>query len=541
MERVWKYVEDIKSGKISSCQAVKNSISRFEKDLKRDDIYFDEKEVKKVLIFIESLQHGFGEYKGTQFTLENWQVFIIANIFGWYWVENNTRRFKESFVQVARGNGKTPLMAALAMYVMVSQMEYNAEIHVVANSKGQSKDTIFRHLKHFRDYLDPKKKIIRPYHDSFIVNKTQTYLQVMTADASTKAGFATDFAVMDEVYALRDQELIELFRSSAAKKLNSHITYITTAGSNTNNPAFEMYQTGMKILDGTLEDDSLFTIIYELDEEDDLIPENFIKANPNLGITVKEETLKDAIVKAKNMPSKEGHIRVYSFNQWMNTKDVWLNERIIQQMFDKDLKIEDFYGQTCWIGIDLAHVRDTTAVVALFEGLDGMLYAFPKLFIPYDTVHDRVDKSKWIDWQRRKMVEITPGGSMDFDYVANYVEKLQRNIYINTIHYDRYGFDTLLKKFEEKNLVLEKVQQSKIGLTTPTKELEKKILDNKIKIQNNSLVKEHFRNTYLDWGVNAMVKPEKISKTISNDGVIALLLSFNAFLHEPKYEGPLFF
>lgn len=194
-----KYNSDVLSGKIVAGENIKLACQRFERDLQRTDLVFKEEIVDNAITFISTLKHFTGKHSGQPFILEDWQQWIVANIVGWYWKQDNTRRFTSSYIEVSRKNGKTALAAALCLYFLIADGEDGAEVDLAANSKEQAK-IAFNFCSNFARQLDSKAKYLRAYRDRVLFDMTNSSLRVFAADDSKLDGFNASFGLVDKIF-----------------------------------------------------------------------------------------------------------------------------------------------------------------------------------------------------------------------------------------------------------------------------------------------------------------------------------------------------
>jgi phage terminase large subunit-like protein len=284
--------------------------------------FFDKYEFKpekcdRVINFINKLKHYLGAYNGKPFKLLPYQEWIIYSIFGFYNGEKRVTNYV--YFEVARKNGKTALMAAICLYMLVADGENGAEVELVANSAKQAK-IAFTMASNFLRSVDPKNKYFKRYRDSIKFDSKDALLQVLAADASGNDGYNAYCFVLDEAHEQKDGRLWDVMVSSQGMRQNPLGIISTTAGFNKFGFCYGYRETCLNILNGSCEDDTQFAAIYTLDEGDDWTDEkNWIKANPSLGATVQVAFLQTQVTKAKNSPSSEVGIKTKNFNVWCDT------------------------------------------------------------------------------------------------------------------------------------------------------------------------------------------------------------------------------
>lgn len=535
MKGYYHYVEDVLNGKIVVGELIKLACQRFKDDLQREDIYFNESVVDKAINFIGTLKHFMGKSSGKHFKLENWQQFIIANIVGWYWKDNDTRRFTSSYIEVSRKNGKTALAAALCLYYLIADGEDGAEVDLAANSKEQAK-IAFEFCSSFSKQLDPKGKYLKPYRDNVQFALNNSKLKVFAADDSKLDGFNASFGLIDEYHAAKNSKVRDVIKSSMGMRNNPHLCTITTAGFDKTLPCYKLRSTSIEILNKLKTDDSMFIAIYSLDDKDDWTDkDNWVKCTPNLNVTVTSKYIKEQVQSAINNPSEEVGVKTKTLNLWCDVADVWLPESYIVKA-SKDIHLEDFRDCKCYIGVDLSATSDLTAVSYLIEK-DNIYYFKTDYYLPESALVDKPDRETYKLWKQQGLITITAGNVTDYDYITNDIVAASNILNIQKIGYDKWNATQWAIHATEIGLPLEEYPQTMGNFNRPTKELERLILSGNTVIDNNEITRWCFRNVELKSDYNGNVKPNKGIKSKKIDGVIAIIQALGMYLTVPHYSN----
>ncbi len=295
----FQYADDVLSGKQIACLYVQQACRRFMDDLQRKDLYFKPNKVNKVVEFIADLQHGAGEHENKYFILEPWQHFIIMNLYGFYWKKSGKRRFKYSYIEMAKKNGKTAFSSARCLYHLSYDGEGAAEVLQVANSKEQAY-IAYRITKGFIKKLDPQERFFKRFRSDILFPLNDSFLKVLATDDTKMDGYNCNFGLIDEWHSALNSRTRDVIRSGQAMRKNPMLDTITTAGFDKDVPCYELRTTCTEILKGVKKDDSMFTIIYTLDEGDKWQdPKVWIKSNPNLGVTVHKTSCSSKSIRRK--------------------------------------------------------------------------------------------------------------------------------------------------------------------------------------------------------------------------------------------------
>ena len=531
----YQYAVDVVEGKVVCCENIKLACKRFLSDLEREDLEFREDVADRAIDFIGILKHFAGKSSGQPFILEPWQQFIVANIIGFYWKDSGDRRYTSSYIEVSRKNGKTALAAALCMYFLIADGEDGAEVDLAANSKEQAK-IAFNFCSNFAKQLDPSAKLLKAYRDSILLNANDSKLKVFAADDSKLDGFNASFGLVDEYHSAKNSKVRDVIKSSMGMRQNPHLCTITTAGFDKTLPCYKLRTTAIEILNGLKGDDSMFIAIYSLDDEDDWTDEDtWVKCTPNLDVTVTKKYIKEQVKSAINNPSEEVGVKTKTLNLWCDSVSVWLPESYIVRN-SKRIKLEDFSGCSCFVGVDLAATSDLTAVSYLIEQ-DGTYYFKTDYYLPESALKEKPDRELYKQWKQMGLLKITEGNVTDYDYITNDLMKASEIVNLQAVGYDKYNATQWAIHSTELGLPLEEYPQTLGNFNKPTRELERLILSGKAVIDNNEINRWCFKNVTLKSDHNGNVKPNKDVKAKKIDGVIAMIQALGMYLQAPHYSN----
>lgn len=529
-----QYAQAVLSGEVVAGELVKLACRRFFAFMENPAYEFRPETVDKVIKFVYSLRHYTGRHANKPFKLESWEVFAVAAMYGFYRKEDGARLTRYAYIEVARKNGKTAFVAAaVALYGLIADGEYNAEIDLAANSKEQAK-ICFDMCSNFTETLDPKSKYLIAYRDNIRFERKKSKLRVMAADDSKLDGFNSHFYILDEYHSAPNQRLKDVLQSSQGMRDNPLGVIITTAGFDKLGPCYEYRTMCTEILYGAKHDDTIFPLIYTLDDGDDWRDENiWIKSNPNLGVTVKKDYLRAQVNLAMNNPSEEVGIKTKNFNVWCDAEDVWIPEHYILDA-TQDVRIEDFKGEDCFIGVDLSATTDMTAVSFLFPK-DDKIYFFNKYYLPQASLSENRFKEQYGAWRRSGALTITAGNVVDYDYILNDILDVGKQVYIQKIGYDTWNATQFTINATDAGLPMEPVSQTVGNFNRPTTEFARLMLSGRIVLDSNIINRHCLRNVTLARDRNGNIKPTKQFAEKKIDGVIAMLESLYIYLLSPRY------
>ncbi len=536
-EKYYKYALQVTRGEIVACKMVIDSCKRFLNDLEREDLIFRKDKVDKAIKFISILKHFKGSANGKNFILEPFQLFIVANLIGWYWKESGYRRFTSAYIEMARKGGKTALIAAIAMYYFIADGEAGAEVDICANVKSQAY-ICFEFIEQFAKQLDPKQRDLKIYRDYITMKANNSKINVFSSDDKGKDGFNASVGIVDEFHSARNTKMRDVIKSSMGNRENPMLLTITSAGFDKTLPCYQLRTTCLEILSGLKTDDSLFCMIFGLDEDDDWTNEdNWIKSNPNLGKTVSLKYLREQVNSAKNNPTEETSVRTKNLGQWLTSTEIWIPDVYLYQVSEK-VNLEDFANAECNVGIDLSSVSDMTAVSFLLQrDNDEKLYFKTLYYLPESCLTESSNKELYKYWVQTKQLNLTSGNVIDYDYIINDIMKWNDKIFIRKISFDPYNSTQAVLQMQDLGLTCEAYSQSIGNFNKPSRELERLIRSKQVVIDSNEITLWMFRNVDLknDWNNN--IKPVKVHKDKKIDGVIAMIEALGGYLETPRFSG----
>lgn len=528
-----KYCEDIKSGKIPSGHAIKMAVKRFEDFKKRSDIYFDEKEVEKCISFIGTMKHFLGKSAGTYFKLEPWQTFIIANIFGLKWKATGFRVCRETYIQIARKAGKDAFIAAICLYLLIAEGEASPQIVGAANATDQAK-ILFEYITKFAASLDAKKSILKPFRNYLKCPTNDGIVQVISSDPSKMDGKNLSAFVIDEYHEARDRKMYDVLKSSQGMREQPLAIIITTAGFNLDGPCHDMYNLSIEILNDVKQMDNFSPFIWELDPEDDWKdPANFIKCQPNLGITVTKEFMVEEVHKAEVDSTAVTGVLTKTFNRWVQSKITWIPQEIIAGLMER-VYLEEHRGKNVILGLDLGSVSDFTSLTVFIPPTETEKMVFKTwCFLPEDTIIGHPHELLYRKFIQEGTMIATPGNCFDQDFLIAKIGEISRIVNINTLYLDKWNSISTQVKLTELGYNVQEFSQSIGNYNNCTKEFETIARKGEMIIDKSSCVLWQFGNVFLKQDFNGNVKPSKESAYRKIDSVISMTTALGGWIKNP--------
>lgn len=534
------YPTKVLNGEIVASELIQLACKRFMAYLESDNIIFDTKKADKVVNFIEKLTLSTGKFAHQRFKLSEWQKFVIYYVYGLVYKDSGLRITRELYLQLSRKSGKTALASAMALYHLVADGENDGQIIFAANSTAQAQ-LAFTMATNYVSYIDPKGKYFKKYRDSIKFPPTKSIMKVVSADANRLDGLNISAAVIDEYHAAPNNAVSEVLSSSVGMREQPLIIYVTTSGFDLTSPCYIMRNTCVELLHGKLQDDSLAAFIFEIDENDDIEnPINWQKCQPNLGLTVTEEYIKSELQKAKNNPSLMTNFKTKILNKWVASAiGEWIPSEYLLKCSEK-VKLEDWGNQICYVGLDLSSVSDMTAIsILIFDNINQKYIFKNYYFLPQTALEESSNREKYRNWYQQKYLDLTSGNVVDYEYILNKIQQINKIIPISAISYDSWQSTALIIKLTELGFNCVPFSQSTGSMNRPTRHIEMIARNGHLIIDDNPITRWMFANCELREDYNNNVKPIKLNKNSENniDGVAAMCDALGHYLTETHYDN----
>ena len=530
-----KYAKDVVAGKVLACKRTILACNRHLNDLETADergLYFDRKAAQIVLNFFLLLKHSKGQWAGAPVVLEPWQQFIIAVVFGWKWKASGLRRFKTVFQFVARKNGKTTQHAGIGLYGLVLDGEMGAEIYSAATKKDQAR-IMFDEACRMYAQSTSLKRYVKKYKNNLNMPTTNSKFEPLSADANSLDGLNPHMGLIDEIHAHKTREVYEIIDTGTGARQQPLIWSITTAGFNVNGIGYELYDYSCMVLEGTIDDDTHAAFVYELDKEDienwdD--PKLWVKANPNLGVSVKMDDLKAQAKKAKAMPSSKNSFKCKRLNLWVESDDPWMNMehwRNCQVLDDLD----DFDGAVAFGGLDLASVSDIASLVLLLVK-DGRIGVFIRNYLPEDAVKKDVQKNAvpYDVWAEQGWLTLTPGNVTDYNFIRKDINDLKDKYDLRSLGVDRWNSTQLVNDLVDDDINIAMFGQGMASMSGPMKQLERLILSGELELLKDPVLEWMARNVVAKKDEADNIKPDRKNSKSKIDGMVALIMAIGRWM-----------
>lgn len=541
-DRVTKYAKEVVAGNIPANELVILACKRHLNDLKKSKTKafpykFDVDLANRYLDFFDLLKHSKGELAGQPIHLELWQCFRIGSVFGWVHKETGLRRFFEAYHQVPRKNGKSTEAAGVGVELLTIDGEQGAEVYSAATKKDQAR-IIFDEAKRMVNASSHIKRHINIYQTNMSMPMSNSKFEPLSSDANSLDGLNIHGGIIDELHAHKTRDVYDVLVTATGARKQPLIWIVTTAGFNTNGICYEKYEYSVKVLKGVIEDDRFFCYIAQADENDDPFDENtWIKANPNIGVSCSLEDLRTKAKQAKEIPAALTNFMVKHLNMWVNAETAWMNMQKYKECEEanSDFDINQLEGERCFCGVDLSATTDITSVNLEFPLHDGRYAWINHCFLPEDGIleKERRDKVPYTAWAREGYITLTPGPTIDYEWIQSYIMEMGKKYQIQEIDYDPWNSTQFANNLMNEGFECVEIRQGFKTLSEPIKDVEKLILEKRLITFNNPVLRFAISNAVpsLDPAGNIKLDKSKASKRI--DPIIAGVTSHvRAMLHE---------
>ena len=504
---VHQYAEKVLAGEIVAGPHVRNQCKRHLADLERDNIYFDEDAADRVIgFFRDVLRLSEGKFEGIPFHLHISQAFIVGSIFGWKTPDGN-RRYRRAYIEMGKGNGKSPLAGGIGLYGLMADGEAGAQIYAAAAKKDQAMILFQDAVKMVRQspILEPRVTLsgINPVWNLADLGSGSFFRPISRDSGKSGSGPRPHFALCDEVHEHPDRGIMEMLERGFKFREQPLLLMITNSGSSRTSVCWEEHEHACNVSAGDTIDDTTFPYVCALDEGDDPLsdPTCWVKVNPLLGVILKESYLQGVVDQAKAIAGKLNSILRLHFCIWTDAEAAWISRDAWEACEDPEMSIDDFEGQPCFIGLDLSATKDMTGLAYVFpDGHDDdnrpKFALFAKGYTPQATLAQRelTDRAPYTVWARDGWLVATDGSVVRYDKLAYDILQDAARFDIQAIAYDKWLIKTFEAAMDEQGGTLPLIEHpqgtnqrkdSPLWMPQSVSQFEDLILEKRLRIEVN--------------------------------------------------------
>lgn len=504
--------------------------------------HYDKSKADFAVNFIQCLSHTKGTWAGKRFELIDWQERIIRDLFGVI-KPNGYRQFNTAYVEIPKKMGKSELAAAVALLLCCGDGEQRAEVYGAASDRQQASIVfdVAADMVRMCPALNKRVKILGATK-RIVYEPTNSFYQVLSAEAYSKHGFNIHGVVFDELHTQPNRKLYDVMtKGSGDARMQPLYFLITTAGTDTNSICYEQHQKAKDILEGKKIDHTFYPVIYGAEQDEDWTNEEvWKKANPSLGITVDIEKVRDACESAKQNPAEENTFRQLRLNQWVKQAVRWMP---MQKWDECNFEVDpaELEGRVCYGGLDLSSTTDISAFVLVFPPRDDTekYIVLPYFWIPEENMQQRVlkDHVPYDVWERQGVLQATEGNVIHYGFIEKFIDDLGKKYNIKGICFDRWGAVQMSQNLEALGFEVVAFGQGFKDMSPPTKELMKLVLEKRIAHGGHPVLRWMMDNIFIRTDPAGNIKPDKEKSTEKIDGAVALIMALDRAIRMGNDEG----
>ncbi len=556
-ERVHDYARAVVAGEIVAGYLVVLACRRHLDDLEhghKRGLVWRAHKAEAFLVF----GSGINLAEGKPFVFDDWQIFCGGVLFGWYGADG-FRRFHTAYIEIAKGNGKTPFGAVVGLYMFLLDGEVAPEIY----SAGVTQDQASIPFKDARMMVEATPWLKKRIHIQVgSLTAGDGVFRPLSAEHRSLDGKRVHGGLIEELHEHPNDLVVDKIDAGTKQRRNALILEITNSGVGRQTVCWRHHETSVAILEARGPgNDAWFAYIATLDPcptcraagkaqpdekcphcDDWRDPKTWKKANPSLDVILPRAYLEKQVNGARAMVSKENIVRRLNFCQWTEQANRWLSMVEWDQCsgpLDFAKLAVALKGKPCKLGIDASTVNDFSAVVLMFA--DGKKFPLlPYFFIPAATLPERVKKTgmRFDLWRDEGLLEATPGNIIDYGYILNKIVELGKEFMIEEIAYDPWNMTDLVQRLMGAGFNCVPVRQGYATLSPPTKELEKDMLTRRLQHGGHPVLRWMAGNVATSEDPAGNIKPDKEKSTEKIDGIVAAIMARDRWLRkEPEESG----
>jgi len=533
--RAARYARGVVQGKVPACTWVKAACARHLRDLARKGFpyRFDPGAASRVCEAVELLPHIKGKWAGTLIQLEDWQVFILCCVFGWLRKADGQRRFRLVYIEVPRKNAKSTLSAAVGLYAMALDGEAGAEVYSAATTRDQAKIVWSTAHEMAKKSADLRSSCgVEVLAHALVQSSSGSRFTALSAEDDTLDGLNTHVAIIDELHAHRTRGVYDVLETSTGARSQPLLWVITTAGVDRAGICYEVRNYVSKVLQGTTEDETVFGVIYTVDEGDDpFLEATWRKANPNFGVSIEPDDLARKAKKAQETPSALNNFLTKHLDVWVNAGVAWMDPAAWAKCANPELTLEACEGRPVFVALDLASKVDIAAMILLFPPSEAFAKwaLFGRFFVPEDAVESSRN-SQYAGWAHDGHLITTPGNVLDFERIAEELRTLPGRFDIREVPFDPFQAVQFSVQMLAEGFPMVEMGATVKNFSEPMKQLEALVMSQRLEHDGSPVMAWMISNViaHLDAKENIYPRRETVANKI--DGPVAAIMALGRAL-----------
>lgn len=543
LHRTHQYARDVLSGTLIAGPLVRLACERHERDRKQataKGFTFHEDSATYAIDFIEKMVRlpDTSDEQGDPkpFLLEPWQAFIVGSLFGWKWTASGYRRYRNAFIEIGKGNGKTPMLAAIGLYGLMMDGQKAPEIYAAAADRDQA-------MIMFRDavrMVDASPQIAKRIHKTGIQHVTNLayglgFFRPFSREQSSKSGTRPHMGLIDEVHEHPNADIVNKIRAGAKGNMDALFPEITNSGFDRTSLCWQHHEHSRRIVEQTVEDERWFAYVCTLDDGDDPLNDEscWLKVNPNLGVSIQREYLRDQVSAAKNIPAETNTVLRLNFCVWtqQQTRAIDMVKWRGCQPFPAE---SELLGKPCFGALDLGQTDDFSAWIRIWDLEDGRIAVKSTFWLPQAAL-DKYPHRPYQEWRRDGLLQITEGDIADYDVIEAAVLADCQASGVRSVAYDKRFAEQLAQHLLGQGVLMIDMPQG-FQLNEAIRRKGELIASGDLCHGHHAILNWMADNYVVRHGIKGDVRPDKEKAAEKIDGQVALDMALAVWVRQPVRE-----
>ena len=544
------YARAVVAGEILACKLVVAACQKFLADREREPdeafpYWLDADRAVRVCAFVESMPHVKGKWARDRerIRLEPWQCFVVANVFGWISKKTGLRRYRRVYVEVPRKNAKSTLTAALANYMLTEDEEHGAEVYSGATTEKQAWEVFGpARLMALGASRMTQSGVAVGAKNLHVLNTASKFEPIIGKPGD---GASPSFSITDEYHEHATSEQYDTMVTGMGAREQPIAWVITTAGSDTAGPCYALRSQAVESLEGKVQHDELFGLVYTVDEGIDWTSEDALRmANPNMGVSVFEEFLRTEQARAVKSPREQSTFKTKHLNVWVTAASPFFNAELLRRLGDPKLSEDDFVGEPCVASLDLASKLDIAGSGKLFlKEIDDQkhYYWFGRYYVPQSTT-EKPENRHYAGWAEQGYLIVTPGETTSYDQIEADIKADGDRFTLLELGVDPWNATQMMQHLQDHfgaDKIIE-VPQTAMHLSNPMKEVEAAIVAGRFHHDGNPCFEWMMGNVTAQVDRNDNVFPRKERPEKKIDGALMAIIAMGRALSAFENAGSVY-
>lgn len=536
-----RYAEDVTAGRMvagpyvrQACQRHLNDLARWGTAPSAHPYWYDEAAAARVVRFfaevlvLADMLDEDGD--PVPFVPQGWQAFILGNLFGWKKADGH-RRFRTAYIETGKGSGKTPLGAGIALYCLVADGQAYPEVYSAAVSQKQASIT-WTDAKRMVEASKRLQQEVEPSAHTLKGKRRGGVFQAISSEYRGLEGKRPHCAIIDEVHEHPNRQVVTKMRRGTKRNKDALIVELTNAGYDRESICYEHHDFSVRVLSGQAANEQWFCYVCALDEEDDYRDRAvWPKANPNIGITIDESYLAEAVAEAEGMPAAEADVMRLNFCVWVERKSNFIPSAVWAAGVRAEPSLS---GIVPCAAFDLGMTDDMSALAIAWRLAEEEYYAKVWYWMA-EAVRKKHAQLPWAVWEKQSRLTVTPGDVTDFLRVKKDIRDICRQHGVRRIGFDKQFAVQMAQELEGDGFETIDILQG-FNLNEPIRKMGALLKDGGYQHDDDPLTAWQASNVVVVTGGRGEMKvlrqtdPKKSEK---NDGMVAQIMALKLAVLQP--------